>query len=1248
MKIGKTALGIIFVIAALLIYLPQIAFAQDTDGDGMPDAWENIYPCMMANTVDDGVDYDSDNLTSLEEYGFPTDPCNADTDGDGMDDGWEIYYLSCGLDPFTDDSIDDPDIDGVNNLLEYGDSTDPCVQNDTDEDGMPDIWENKYSCLMANTVDGEDDPDSDGISNLSEYAYSDQMNPCDEDTDGDGMDDGWENTYTCLNPLSVLASPSLVGTYENKYLERSYILGNYAYIMDYYDGLYIIDISDPEDPVLAGDYYTPDHSWGVYVSGDFAYSWYRNSIQIINVSDPANTSLAGSFSTLDYTFDIHVVGDYAYVASYEDGLLIFDVSNPANPTNVGTFDTPGYAVNVYVSGNYAYVSDSSSLLIIDISDPANPTLTGSYNDNAYNVSVSGNLAYVMGEKNDLYIINISSPSTPYLLGIYDFPELGEYDRFHVYIDGNFLYLAYLTEEDISELLIVDVSDSSNPTLIDTYDEVMYATDVFVSGDYIYLLDAASGLEVISKVNPDGDGLSDYEEYILGTDPCNSDTDGDGLADGDEANLYLTDPTNPDTDSDGMDDGWEVLNGSSCGLDPFSGDTSQDNDGDGVSNIMEYNAGTMPCNADTDSDGMDDLWEVANTCMNPTSFISELSLAGKYDTHAWGVHVRGDYAYVMSDTRDLNIIDVSNPANPVLVGNCDELYFELYDIYIEGNYAYITAYPGFYIVNISDPQNPTFVSYFYTPAWGVYVSRNYAYVAAHFRGLQIIDISAPASPILAGNYDTPGYARGVFVSGSYAYVADEFSGLQIIDISNPASPILTGSYETLANAFDVFVSGDYAYVADGETLQIIDVSNPADPILASSYGTPNWIHDVYAEGNYVYLANDNVGGLQIVDVNDPANPTLAASYDTPGYASGIFVSGNYAYVADGYDNGLQVILLTDGDGDGLPDIDEYNLGTNPCNIDTDGDGLNDNWEVKYGLDPLVDDSMLDDDSDGLNNAEEYLAGTDPGAWDSDGDGMPDPFEVSNSSGHTVGINLDATYPADGMTADFDNDGNPNSHEFWNGTDPWSWDPTGGAGCGYWGDAGEMGFADGIVSSSDLAALKLWLSGNQYTQYDGVIPPGGGTHDLDSDGSISSGDLAILTLILSDTELSDLGMPTRPNNIVLINSPSGSISVGDTCQITVAIGNVGGTRTPGIGVVFEIDPLSTGTATILGGEGEDTAASRYDISGEVVGATGGEASVVLRIDSPGDIIINTRIPECGTGPGRYAPEVVADGIVTVVGE
>jgi hypothetical protein len=49
-----------------------------------------------------------------------------------------------------------------------------------------------------------------------------------------------------------------------------------------------------------------------------------------------------------------------------------------------------------------------------------------------------------------------------------------------------------------------------------------------------------------NADPDNDGLTNLQEQQLGTDPTNPDTDGDGLADGDEVNVFNTDPLNSHT------------------------------------------------------------------------------------------------------------------------------------------------------------------------------------------------------------------------------------------------------------------------------------------------------------------------------------------------------------------------------------------------------------------------------------------------------------------------------------------------------------------------------------------------------------------------------------------------------------------------------------------------------------------------------------------------------------------------------
>ena len=56
---------------------------------------------------------------------------------------------------------------------------------------------------------------------------------------------------------------------------------------------------------------------------------------------------------------------------------------------------------------------------------------------------------------------------------------------------------------------------------------------------------------------DGDGLKDGLEDVYGSNPNSSDTDSDGIPDGDEVFVHKTDPINADTDGDGIRDGVEL-------------------------------------------------------------------------------------------------------------------------------------------------------------------------------------------------------------------------------------------------------------------------------------------------------------------------------------------------------------------------------------------------------------------------------------------------------------------------------------------------------------------------------------------------------------------------------------------------------------------------------------------------------------------------------------------------------------------
>lgn len=110
----------------------------------------------------------------------------------------------------------------------------------------------------------------------------------------------------------------------------------------------------------------------------------------------------------------------------------------------------------------------------------------------------------------------------------------------------------------------------------------------------------------AALDPDGDTLTNLEEYNYGTNPLKKDTDGGGVADIHEINLNKN-PLDPSDDFTPI---------------TFSGPTEPpkdlrgDSDGDGISNIDEDFYGTDKHNIDTDGDGLNDFEELFKFRTNP--------------------------------------------------------------------------------------------------------------------------------------------------------------------------------------------------------------------------------------------------------------------------------------------------------------------------------------------------------------------------------------------------------------------------------------------------------------------------------------------------------------------------------------------------------------------------------------------------------------------------------------------------------
>jgi hypothetical protein len=275
--------------------------------------------------------------------------------------------------------------------------------------------------------------------------------------------------------------------------EDVFVRNGFAYVADYWQGLQIYDVSDPENVSSVGSFDTPGTAYGVFVAGDYAYiADFGSGLRIIDISDPANPSAVGSYDTNGRAYSVQVVGNYAYIADGTSGICIVDVSDPANPSLVGAYDTPGQAFDLFVEGDYAYVADhSQGLRVIDVSDAENPDEVGYYDteSNAYGVQVLGDYAYLTNVGDGLLVIDVSSPEGPQLVGVADTPG----DAYGVDVLGD---VAYVADGDVG-LTIVNIADAENPEVVDGIDTPEFAINVFVIGDYAYVADEGQGVRIFN-------------------------------------------------------------------------------------------------------------------------------------------------------------------------------------------------------------------------------------------------------------------------------------------------------------------------------------------------------------------------------------------------------------------------------------------------------------------------------------------------------------------------------------------------------------------------------------------------------------------------------------------------------------------------------------------------------------------------------------------------------------------------------
>lgn len=357
------------------------------------------------------------------------------------------------------------------------------------------------------------------------------------------------------------ASPAAVGSLPSDgSIVDVAVAGTYAYVADAPYGLRVVNIADPTRPNEAGFYYEKPgfYASGVAVSGSYAYvAGHDYGLSVLDVSNPANPVEVGYKAPRSYPFyDVAISGHYAYVAADDDQLRIFDISYPQNPELLGaggSYDAEKVTVSgsyafvvadddvvvidvsnhasptrlsyfpsaiswrpfyqdVAVAGRYAYAADYfDGLVVVDVNDPNNPTVVGSYQPTPEvpfrSVAISGDYAYVAAD-DGLHIIDVSNPSSPVEVARY--APTGEQDQDYVTsvaISGDYAYLM-----GGRGVVAIDVSNPTNPQEVARYDDTnISASEVIVSGEYVYVANESGGLLILRAILPPSSGETDGGE-----------------------------------------------------------------------------------------------------------------------------------------------------------------------------------------------------------------------------------------------------------------------------------------------------------------------------------------------------------------------------------------------------------------------------------------------------------------------------------------------------------------------------------------------------------------------------------------------------------------------------------------------------------------------------------------------------------------------------------------------------------------
>jgi hypothetical protein len=289
-----------------------------------------------------------------------------------------------------------------------------------------------------------------------------------------------------------------------------------------------------------------------------------------------------------------------------------------------------------------------------------------------------------------------------------------------------------------------------------------------------------------------------------------------------------------------------------------------------------------------------------------------------------VAVVDNLAYVGATNQPLRVVDVSNPAQPQLVGAGQlDHPMNVLESAATGDFLLLVEQPPLvcptllYIIDIAD--TPRLAAEFNPQSCinDVAVAGDTLIAAAGHRGLQIFDAGDPANPRLVAEFVHPAGFTSVdkialnqdvayIISGDPAH--GESVTLHGLNLTRPAAPEVAGDPLDLALPLGYPIHALYArenrvYVFRVSAMRLLDTSEPASLRLIRNElipGIGDWIAPVPAlVGNVLYAtvpsASDVLFG--VVDMSDPASPRLVNTIPSRSEGiCGMSVSGSHLLTA----------------------------------------------------------------------------------------------------------------------------------------------------------------------------------------------------------------------------------------------------------------------------------------------------------------------------------------------------------------